>query len=208
MGKGLRRGAAQHNRSTSLRPVSASRRAATAGLADLNGALGVLPQGGYVGKAIGQAFQKSFVKRVLRGSQRVKRPLALPACHHQTGPAQIREMARGSGLGHINDLEQIVDAPFLFPQQVQDAQSRLIRESPEFQIHAIWIGWGTRHRVVDRELITGKRRGRQWTSCVVQPGKGECEEPGDASPGSIRSASRPARTTESSWNANPECVLI
>ena len=100
----------------------------------LRGAGGVATDLGDLVEARAQAIQELFVEATACGRQRVIDPLTVFSGCHQPDAPQIGQMPRSRGLGHVNHLEEVVDAELALTEQVQNAQAGAVGKRAEYGI--------------------------------------------------------------------------
>src|SRR6185295_2482140 len=87
--------------------------------------------------AVCQTIEQLFVELVSSWREHVVAPQALPPGDHESGFPQIREMTRGLGLRHSQDVHDVANAQFPAAEHVQDPQPGPVRERSEHQVDAI-----------------------------------------------------------------------
>jgi hypothetical protein len=86
----------------------------------------------FLGKAIVEGFEETFVDGAAGGCERVKGPEAAFFNLDEAGFAKMRKVARDGGLGGFEDSAEIADAHFLLAQEDEQAQARGVGEGAEF----------------------------------------------------------------------------
>jgi hypothetical protein len=73
------------------------------------------------------------------GGELVVGPETLLSFFDQSGPPQVGQVARGFGLGHLDNRDDVADAHFSFQEKVQDAEPGAVGEGSKHQVDS-WSG--------------------------------------------------------------------